>query len=301
MGVYTIQDTTLIGIGNAIRTKLQSTNTYTPLEMPQAILSIHGGDIPPVEVPSWSTGTDLEIVNAIAADRVGTIDLHDYWTVGDTRVVNLSPMSAVGVSESHVAQSVELVLMDSDCNGFTWNTQTESGYTKPKFIVGMKGVLADENTLQDKESGYMNSTSTNTGGWGNSARRTWCNSVFKGAIPSTLVGIFKEFNWKVASGSAGTLVDLTDTFALPVEKVITGQGTVSASAEASLYNQWAYYANVSNRIKYCGPDMPTKVATYWTASSINGNNKNFGFINANGTIMGIDATTLTGITVFGCI
>ena len=120
----------------------------------------------------------------VAAADAGKINLSDYWSVGDTRTVQLSAMSATGVDESHNAQTVELVLMHA--GGYDLNSAVASGRSKCSFIVGMKNCLATD--------GYMNSSETNSGSWDGSARRTWCNNVFKAAMPSTLLPIFKQFN-----------------------------------------------------------------------------------------------------------
>ena len=132
---------------------------------------------------TWAGGTDEEIVKMVQLADEGKINLSDYWAVGDTRTVQLSAMSATGVGESHAAQEVDLVLMHA--GGCTLNAAVASGRTKCSFIVGQKDSLAT--------AGYMNSSNTNSGSWNGCARRTWCNEVYKNALPSTLLPIFKQF------------------------------------------------------------------------------------------------------------
>ena len=135
---------------------------------------------PSVKTVTWADGTDEEIVAMVNAADKGEINLADYWHVGDERQVILSAMEATGVGESHVEQTVTYVLMNA--GGKTLANATLSGRTDCSFIVGMKNGLAN--------GGYMNSSNTNSVGWEACARRTWCNDVFRKAIPSTLRVIF---------------------------------------------------------------------------------------------------------------
>ena len=138
----------------------------------------------PIKIVSWANGTDEEIIAMIQAADAGEIDLTEYWDVGDVRNVSLSAMSASGVGESHVAQTVQMVLVAKDtgvqssanpCYNYQYVTAT-SGRTYPSFIVQQKNGLANGTS---GEFGYMNSSNTNSGSWNGCARRTWCNNVYK--------------------------------------------------------------------------------------------------------------------------
>ena len=153
--------------------------------MADAIKEIQPGPGPGPEPiytpPQWGTGSDAEIIEAIEKDIAGEIDLYDYWAIGDERIVSLSSIGGTNVGETHIAQNVVLVLMDSTCTGFEYVMPLSNGRTTPKFIVGMKGIL---NNGTSREGGYMNSTDTNNNGWEGSARRTWCNEDFYQSIRS---------------------------------------------------------------------------------------------------------------------
>jgi len=363
--------------------------------------------------PDWATGTDAQIVEAINKDRAGEINLRDYWSVGDTRTVNLSAMGAMageekteqvtgyiriryyqsvyrayytttkptlntstgyytvssvtngsycrwdntnnkvyrssgsatyyvplyetssggnvvgymtinsstgvsgtcngslpasgsnayvsftmsqvthyasGLSDTHAAQSVELVLMDNVCTGFTWAETPDSGVTVPRFIVGMKDSL--------NETGAMNATDTNAGGWKDCLRRTWCNTIYKNAFPSTLIDIFKEFSWKqgVGGGASSGLNTTTDMFALAPEKTIFGTIRYSFTDEAALYSNWVWYQTSSNREKKVNGS-----ARYWWECSPH-TGYSYYFCDANLTGSASDgATTNIGLSPFGCI
>ena len=242
------------------------------------------------EVPSWSTGTDAEITEALQKHYAGEINLHDYWNVGDERTVSLSAMEATGVGESHIAQTITMVLMNK--GGKTLS----DGTTECAFIVGQKDCL--------NEKGYINSTSVNAYGWDQCDRRTWCNSVYRNSLPSTLVGIFKQFRNQTGKGSVAynTLVTSIDYFALPSE--IEVQGTVygATSGEGT---QFKYYETESHRKKDIinNPSYYDHGTYYWTRSPyIKATyNSDFCAIAWNTSDMHYSATNNVGLAPFGCI
>jgi len=239
----------------------------------------------PLEIVTWADGTDEQIAAMVQGHYDGKINLADYWSVGDERVVSLSAMEATGVGESHAAQSVTLVL--SNVGGKNLATPI-NGVTECAFQVDQKHSL--------NETGYMNSTNTNTGGWKSSARRTWCNSIYKNAIPSTLRGIFKEFINQSGTGGGSTsgVENTTDTFALRAEIEVFGSTSYSVSGEGS---QVTYYQTPSNRIKQVnGSNTP-----WWERSPRSGDNNYFCSVDATGNANGFYASTNRGLAPFGCI
>ena len=245
-----------------------------------------------IKIVTWATGTDAEIADMVAAADAGQISLKDYWAVGQERTVNLSVMAATGVGETHAAQSATLVLMDSACTGFTLATTTSGGKTKPDFIVGLKNSL--------KEAGYMNSTENNVNGWSGCKRRTWCNNVFRPAIPSSLRGIFKQFKWKQGKGGgeASGLLETTDYFGLAPEKAISGNVNYSFTDEGALYAQCDWYKTATNRIKKLGD---TGSAAYWWAGSPRFGTSFFCSVNGSGYVNDSTANNNIGLAPFGCI
>ncbi len=283
-------------IADAIREKLDVATEWKPSEMPDAIRSIEGGG-GPVKIVSWAGGSNTEVAAMIEAADNGLIDLHDYWTVGDERVVHLSAMPDTLTGEGHGAQNAILVLMDSNCIGFSYNTADASGSTTPKFMVGIKGVLNDGFTY---ESGYINSTTSNAGGWRDCVRRAWCNEMLFQAMPIYIQTSFKPFKWKTGMGGAYTsgLNETIDYLGLYPEKAILGSNvTYAQTDESALYTQWEYYENASNRIKYVG----NASAGYWTASPPSGTNAKWVYIGGTGNPGIISPNAVAAITAFGCI
>lgn len=234
--------------------------------------------------PTWATATDAEIAELLQQHYAGQIDLHSMpgWEIGAERTVHLSKMSATGVSESHAAQDVTFVLMNAGGRSYSSNQEVA-------FIVGMKDCL--------KTGGYMNSPATNYDGWGGSARRTWCNSVFYNALPSSFRRLFKQFSnyYGVGGGATSGTSICFDYFALPAEIEVTGNRSWSVSGEGT---QFKYYENADNRIKKSNNNN----STYWTRSASYGSNNAFAVItNQADSGSTVANATFCGISPFGCI
>ena len=239
-------------------------------------------------IVTWADGTDEEISAMLEAHYAGLINIHDYWAVGDERTVQLSAMNATGVGESHVAQSVTMVLMNE-------GGKTLANGKTCAFVVGQKNLLANGTT---RERGYMNSSSTNVGGWKGSARRTWCNETYYNAIASGFKALLKQFINKSGTGggsSSGT-EDTTDWTALPAEVEVFGSTTYSVSGEGS---QFKYYETSANRIKKAGDSG--SATNWWGRSPNSGYSNYFCFVYSDGTARFGSASATHGLAPFGVI
>lgn len=243
-----------------------------------------------LEIVSWANGTDAQIVAMIEAADNGDIDLYNDagWRVGDEREISLSAMAATGVGETHVAQTATFVLMNR--GGKTLNNGNECN-----FIVGMKGMLYSGTS---REGGYMNSSNTNSGGWEQCARRTWCNNVFRNAIPSNIRSIFKQHRNITANGSGSTTATSVDYFALPSEKEIFGSITYANSTAETSNTQFDYYKTAANRIKKPGTGS---AASWWERSPRSGGSSIFCYVTSGGGAGGSGASDTYGLSPFGCI
>lgn len=186
---------------------------------------------------TWSDGTDAEIIAMLDAHYAGEIDIHDYWHVGDTRIINLSAMSSV-VGETQPAQKVTMTLMNV---GGKELVEPINGHTECAFIVGQKSVLTTQGALSSKSSVYT---------WNACARRTWCNGVYRNAFPETIRPIFKKHINRSASNLTTGFIDSEDYFALPSEKEVLGTSKYANSTVQSEDVQFKYYTNSANRKKY---------------------------------------------------
>lgn len=238
---------------------------------------------PSFKIVPWSTGTDEQIAAMVAAADAGEIVLSDYWSAGDTRTVQLSAMAEAGVyGESHAPQSVQFVLTDPGhytlANGKPCN-----------FVVLQKDCL--------KKSGVMNSQGTNTGGWNSCPRRTWCNSVYRNAIPATLLPIFKQFTTYAANGTGSTSVESSDYFALFSEKEVFGSTIIANGSAEANNSQLTWFKTASNRVKR----RNGSASYWWGRSPYNNNSSGFCCVNGRGSVGWGSATYRYGLAPFGCI
>lgn len=245
---------------------------------------IHKND--PVSLVSWSTGTDAEIkamVDAYYAGELTLEDIQSVWSIGDEREVTLSAMAATGIGESHASQTVKFVLMN-------WGGKTLADDTTCLAIVGQKNSLS--------EAGYMNSSNPNTGGWNNSARRTWCNNVYKESIPSDFRSLFKQHKnlSGTGEGSSSGTQQTTDYFALPAEIEVFGSTTYSVAGEGS---QFKYYETSANRVKTLGEGG--SASSWWERSPRSGNSNGFCHVTRYGSAGGDTSSSAFGLAPFGCI
>lgn len=237
-----------------------------------------------LEIVSWSSGTDEQIAAMVAAADAGQINLSDYWKAGDTRTVHLSAMSGSvsNANESHAAQDVQMVLTDP-------GHYTLANGKKCNFVVLQKDCL--------KEYGVMNSQGTNSGGWNNCPRRTWCNSVYRNAIPSTLRGIFKQFTTYAANGTGSSSVASSDYFALFSEKEVFGSITYANSSAEANNSQLTWFKTSSNRIKR----VNGSASGWWERSPYSGGSSRFCTVHTGGSATWGNASGAGGLAPFGCI
>lgn len=234
--------------------------------------------------PSWSDGTDEEIVEALEKHYAGEIDLHDYWSVGDERIVSLSAMSQGAVGEIHSAQNIVLVLTQIG------GKILSDGVTECCFQVDQKNILS--------EAGYIDGTPYSIPYWNTCQRRTWCNATYKNAFPSTFVSIFKEFV-NQSGKNASTTVSTKDYFALRSEIEVLGTSSESYSGEGT---QVDWYKTSANRIKkYKDSDNEEWAVSWWLRSKAKNYYSNYCLINESGSINTMGYTNNKYIAPFGVI
>lgn len=176
-----------------------------------------------VKLVTWGGGTEEEIAAMVAAHYGGRINLADYWSVGDERIVTLN------------GETQSLVLMHE--GGKTLTTPI-NGHTECAFIVGLKNCMATERAMNPSETD-----------WNNCAMRTFCNGDFRNYFSATMRGIFKQSETLTVLDYYDDLLQTSnDYFALPAEKEVTGDIGGSNPAEDTL-SQFTWYMTSSNRIK----------------------------------------------------
>ena len=242
-------------------------------------------DLLEIKIVTWADGTYEEISAMLDAHYAGTIDVSDYWSVGDVKSVPLSAMSATGVGEAHRAQTVEYTIMDFNKDDLETPI---NGNTKAAISVSQVHCLMDEANAtsptsgsSNTENGYMNSTDTNSGGWTSSARRTWCNDVYYNALPDAFKSMVKPVKKLTSADAQSTTISTTvDKVFLLSEVEIYGTTTNSVAGEGS---QYTYYETASNRYKNPKWSSSSNSCAYWQRSPWSSNSTYFVAVSSDGS------------------
>ena len=272
---------------------------------------------------TWADGTDEEIAAMLDAHYAGLIDIHDYWHVGDERVVHLSAINKMYTNESHKAQDVTMVLMNA---GGKTLTEPINGVSECAFIVGQKDCLRDILFNNRPEGGYMDSSGLNLflntgeddpkpslGGWAYCQRYKWCQYMYRTSFPITIRPIFKKF---INVSSDNTLTEngrkniSNDYFSLFSEKEVFGIVTKGDEISQSEDVWIEYYKEPSHRIiNQIGKEDGT-VTLWWLRSIPRNSNSDFCIVNDKGEI-GVQKsnsdvllgtrTQYFSLVMFGCI
>lgn len=236
-----------------------------------------------LEIVTWADGTDEQLADMIDAHYDGEINLSEYWSVGDIRKVSLGSMAATGVGESHAAQEVELVIID---------------FKHDDLASGGKAAVTVQQRDSLSEHGYMNSSNTNANGWDGCARRTWCNNVYKKALPTALASLIKTVAKKASAGSQSSTIKTSNDDVFMVSEVeVFGQTTYSFAGEGE---QYEYYKTTANRVKYQGTARTTAY-TWWGRSPRSSGTTSFCNVNSSGAADYYVASYTNGLAPAFCI
>lgn len=256
-----------------------------------------------LKIVTFANGTGAEIAKMIKAHYNNKINITDYWSVGDTRTVNL--MESSSGNEFHRKQSVEFVIGDFDHDDLTTPI---NGHTKAAVTLLQKDCLMDEanvsnptaNGSTNTENGSMNSGQTNEGGWHSCNRRRWCNDAYFYELPQTFRELIKTVNKKTSVGNnSSTIETVQDRVFLASEIEIFGSTSCSFAGEGT---QYQYYKNATaNRYKRprWGGNYVSDV--YWERSPYKNNNTGFCVVAANGSANTRDANLTVGIAPCVCL
>ncbi len=249
---------------------------------------------PPVDIVSWQNGTYDQIKAMLDAHDAGTINIYDYWNIGDTRSVSISAIAKNtngAFTTAMSAQTVEMVLMNQ---GY----MSQSGI---HYVVGQKNEL--------NQPARMNTSATNSGSWKSSKMRTDINDRYYNAVDSNFRQLIKPVNVltaKTYSGSTNETVQ--DYFALFAEKEVLGTRSYSNTTEANALRQIKYYETSANRQKTLG-NTSTKKA-WWERSPGESTSKGFCYLRESGaahctglssSLGGTDNVYSYGVAPFCCI
>lgn len=262
------------------------------------------GEPEDLKIVAFADGTDAEIEKMIEAHYAGKINIGDYWAVGDKRTIHHNAMAVTGVSESHKANDYIYVIIGIEHDDLV---TAINGKTKAAITIQTERMLYLDTTTEynssydtSHECGYMNSSNTNSGGWGYCDRRTWCNNVYKKCLPTYIQNMMKQVRKLTSEGSQSNTIKTSNDYAfLPSEIEIFGSTTHSFAGEGK---QYQYFKNATaNRYKKPRYSSAYVSGQYWTRSPYSSGSDSFCGVGRGGSANADSASNTGGIDPCLCI
>ena len=262
------------------------------------------GEPEDLKIVAFADGTDAEIEKMIEAHYAGKINISDYWAVGDKRTIHHNAMDATGVSESHRANDYAYVIIGIEHDDLV---TAINGKTKAAITIQTERMLYLDTTTEynasynaSHECGYINGSSTNSGGWEGCVRRTWCNNVYKKCLPTYIQNMMKQVRKLTSEGSQSNTIKTSNDYAfLPSEIEIFGSTTHSFAGEGK---QYQYFKNATaNRYKKPRYSSVYVSGQYWTRSPYSSGSDSFCGVGRGGSANADSASNTGGIVPCLCI
>lgn len=257
-----------------------------------------------LKIVTFADGTDAEIEKMIEAHYAGKINIGDYWAVGDKRIIHHNAMDATGVSEPHKANDYAYVIIGIEHDDLV---TAINGKTKAAITIQTERMLYLDTTTEynnscdaSHEYGYINSSNTNSGGWEDCARRTWCNNVYKKCLPTYFQNMMKQVKKLTSVGSQSSTIKTSNDYAfLPSEIEIFGRITHSFAGEGK---QYQYFKNATAN-NYKKPRYGRVYASgyYWERSPRSNNSDCFCVVSIDGSTIYDNASSTYGVAPCLCI
>lgn len=257
-----------------------------------------------VKIVTFADGTDAEIEKMIESHYAGKINIGDYWAVGDKRVIHHNAMDATGVSESHNANDYAYVIIGIEHDDLVTaiNGKTKAAITIQTERMLYLDTMTEYNNSYDAshECGYINSLSTNNGGWESCDRRTWCNNVYKECLPTYIQNMIKQVKKLTSVGSQSSTIKTSNDYAFLLSEIeIFGIHSYSFSNEGE---QYQYFKNATaNRYKKPRYSSDYVSGYYWTRSPGFSSDSSFCRVRGGGGNNTDNASRTIGIAPCLCI
>lgn len=235
-------------------------------------------------IVDFATASWEEIAVMLTRHYSGTINLADFWSVGDTKTVDIAAMDALEVDESHEPNSQKIVILGFDHD-------TISGGSKSAITIGLLNGLGNP--------GFINHSNTNAGGWSASNRRAWCNTVFYNALPAGLRSLIKPVDKRYSVGNSssiiGTCVD--KCFLLSESELIGELNSLSFPGEGIQYP----FFEAPGTLKKKQSDTISGYDNWLTRSTYKNNGTQFIYVEGDGSLDVCDANSSYQIIPAFCI
>lgn len=262
------------------------------------------GEPEDLKIVAFADGTDAEIEKMIEAHYAGKINISDYWAVGDKRTIHHNAMDATGVSESHRANDYAYVIIGIEHDDLV---TAINGKTKAAITIQTERMLYLDTTTEynasynaSHECGYINGSSTNSGGWEGCVRRTWCNNVYKKCLPTYIQNMMKQVKKLTSAGSRSSTIKISNDYAFLLSEIeIFGSATYSYAGEGK---QYQYFKNATaNRYKKPRYSSTYVSGQYWTRSPYSSGSDSFCGVGRGGGANADSASNTGGIAPCLCI
>lgn len=257
-----------------------------------------------LKIVAFADGTDAEIAKMIEAHYAGKINIGDYWAVGDKRTIHHNAMPATGVSESHRANDYAYVIIGIEHDDLV---TAINGKTKAAITIQTERMLYLDTTTEyntsynvSHECGYINGSSTNSGGWEGCARRTWCNNVYKKCLPTYIQNMMKQVKKLASVGSRSSTIKVSNDYAfLPSEIEVFGSIKYSFAGEGE---QYQYFKNATAN-RYKKPYFSSNFVSgrYWERSPYSSSGNKFCHVDMDGESYYSDVSYALGVAPCLCI
>ena len=171
-----------------------------------------------------------EASDSINANTTGSV----YVNNGNTWAYKITPGNTISVTST--AGTYTYAVMGF--NNFALTNQNHYGgnHTTAGLTFG---------AVDSVEKYRMNSSNTNSGGWGQCLMHTSTIPTLQNGIPATLAQVKVPY----VNYNQSTILYSDDYLFLPAEKEVFGTRTESIAVEADALTQFAYYKNGGSKIK----------------------------------------------------
>ena len=234
---------------------------YTP-PMPKASLTPQTGITYTDGLPSdWNTMKEIgmaisEASDSINANTTGSV----YVNKGNTWAYKITPGNTININD--------LLYAVMGFNNFALTNKSNYGGTHNTAGLTFGAVDCMGNFA-------MNSTNTNSGGWGQCLMRTSTMPTLQSGMPDTLAQVKVPY----VNRGQSTILYSDDYMFLPADKEVFGARAWSPEAEANALTQFAYYKNGGNKIK----SLSGSAVWWWLRSVHDGDISYFCCVYTSGT------------------
>ena len=216
-----------------------------------------------------------EASNSINANTTGSVYVNNgnMWaykiTPGDTINVNNDTYAVMGF------------------NNFALTNQNHYGWTLTTAGLTFGAV--------DCVGNYpMNSTDTNSGGWGGCLMRTSTMPTLQNGMPGTLAQVKVPY---VDYNNQSTILYSDDYLFLPAEREVAGTHIACPVAEANALTQFAYYKNGGSQIKH----LSGSAVRWWLRSVRDIHSGSFCYMDTSSFVNSAPASNSRGVAPCFCV